>query len=142
MEKLHSCTSISRGIYPTQDRTSFELIRFLGRSIPLEYLIQVAQHVTRRHRVPNSRQRDSPLWLYEPTSVSGDQKLPVIIMSAGWASLKEMSIDLLPTECHNHRVCFIEKITTESTYTTVGSSPRPERELHFARAVKVKSSIL
>ncbi|CAD6455462.1 460eccdf-58ac-4672-b086-95b556afbbb7-CDS [Sclerotinia trifoliorum] len=32
-------------------------------------------------------------WLYAPASVSEDQKLPVIIMSAGWASLKEMSLD-------------------------------------------------
>ncbi|ESZ94026.1 hypothetical protein SBOR_5604 [Sclerotinia borealis F-4128] len=32
-------------------------------------------------------------WLYTPASVSDDQKLPVIIMSAGWESLKEMSLD-------------------------------------------------
>ncbi|KAF7876442.1 hypothetical protein EAF04_001533 [Stromatinia cepivora] len=32
-------------------------------------------------------------WLYTPVSVSEDQKLPVIIMSAVWASLKEMSLD-------------------------------------------------
>ncbi|QSZ30468.1 hypothetical protein DSL72_000022 [Monilinia vaccinii-corymbosi] len=32
-------------------------------------------------------------WLYTPDSVKDDQKLPLIIMSAGWASLKEMSLD-------------------------------------------------